>query len=313
VLWHHRPVIPTSLIRPLLLQGPDPAHLSAASGLACAGRWLYAAADDELGLGCFPLDGDAPGELRRLAPPGVPPLPAGHDARKARKPDTEALAHLPPLPQAPHGALLALGSGSRPNRQQGALWALDADGALAGQPHAVDLAPLYAPLHQRFGALNIEGAFVEGGALVLLQRGHRGAPVNASIRFAWPAVGAWLAGQGGTPPPLAVAQHALGGLDGVPLGFTDGAALPGGGWLFSAAAEDSADAYLDGECAGSVIGEVDAAGTLRGLVRLDQRCKVEGLEAIGSAVAGGAVELLMVTDADDRAAPAQMLRGRWPG
>lgn len=292
-----------------MLQGPSPAHLSAASGLVRVGPWLYVAADDELGLGCFDLRSDAPGELRRLAPAGVPALPVAHEARKARKPDTEALVRLPPMAQAPQGALLALGSGSRPNRQQGALWALDEAGGLAGAPGAVDLAPLYAALHRRFGELNIEGAFMHDGLLVLLQRGHRGAPVNASVHFPWPAVAAWLDGQGEAPQPQSTTEHVLGTLDGVPLGFTDGAALPSGGWLFSAAAEDTGDAYLDGACAGSVIGRVDAAGGLVGSLRLLPRCKVEG---IALAAGGDARSLLMVTDDDDRALPAQLMAAQLP-
>lgn len=292
-----------------LVPGHGPAHLSAASGLLRSGPWLYVAADDELGLGCFGLDGLAPGTLRRLVPTHVPELPLAHDARKARKPDTEALLRWPALPGCAHGALLAVGSGSRPNRQQGALWALDAQGGLLGAPRALDLAPLYAPLHQRFGELNIEGAFVEAGSLVLLQRGHRDAPVNASIRFSAAAVAAWLVGQGDAPVPQSITEHRLGALGGVPLGFTDGAALPGGGWLYSAAAEDTGDAYLDGACAGSVVGRVDAAGAVVACVRLEPPCKVEGLAL---AADGDARSLLLVTDADDRARPAQLLAAQLP-
>jgi hypothetical protein len=302
-------VLPLTLIRPLLLRGSGPAHLSAASGLVRVGPWLYVVADDELGLGCFDLRGNEPGLLRRLSAPQELPLPEAPAERKARKPDTEALVRLPARPGAPHGALLALGSGSRPNRQLGAWWALGRDGRLAGQPRTIDLAPLYAPLHHRFGELNIEGAFVQHDEFVLLQRGHRGAPLSASIRFSEPAVWAWLAGRGDAPSPRGIDEHALGALDGVPLGFTDGVALPDGGWLFSAAAEDTGDAYLDGACAGSVVGWVDAAGVRAGCLRLEPRCKVEGLAL---AADGDGRSLLMVTDADDRAEPARLMAARLP-
>lgn len=302
-------MLPLTLIRPLMLQCPDPAHLSAASGLVRIGPWLYVVADDELGLGCFDLRRSDPGLLRRLSAPVVPPLPGMPAERKARKPDTEALVRLPALPGAPHGALLALGSGSRPNRQQGAFWALERDGQLAGLPHAIDLAPLYAPLHLRFGELNIEGAFVQDDAFVLLQRGHRGAAVSASIRFDGPALWAWLASRGDAPSLQRIDEYALGALDGVPLGFTDGVALPHGGWLFTAAAEDTGDAYLDGACAGSVVGRVDPAGVLVGCLRLQPRCKVEGLAL---AADGDGRSLLMVTDADDRAEPARLMAARLP-
>lgn len=298
----------TRVLRVLAL-APDagPAHLSAASGVVRAGPWLYVVADDELGLGCFDLRSPAPGTLRRLAPAQVPALPEAHGARKARKPDTEALLHWPALPGCPHGALLALGSGSRPNRQVGALWALDAGGALVDAPRAVDLAPLYAPLGRRFGELNVEGALLDGDALLLLQRGHREVPVNASIQFPAAAVAAWLMGRGEVPAPLVVIEHALGTLDGVPLGFTDGTVLPDGGWLYSAAAEDTGDAYLDGACAGSVVGWFDATGVLAGQWRIDRRCKVEGL-ALGTEPG----EVLMVTDGDDRQQPALLLAARLP-
>lgn len=302
-------MLPLTLVRLLLLQGPDPAHLSAASGLVRVGPWLYVVADDELGLGCFDLRRHEPGLLRRLSAPEVQPLPVDAAGRKAHKPDTEALVRLPALPGAPHGALLALGSGSRKNRQQGACWALERDGTLAGLPRSVDLAPLYAPLHRHFGELNLEGAFVQGDALVLLQRGHRDAPLSASVRFGGPALWAWLGREGDAPSPERIDEYALGALDGVPLGFTDGVALPDGGWLFTAAAEDTGDAYLDGACAGSAVGRVDATGQLVGCLRLQPRCKVEGLAL---AADGDGRSLLMVTDADDRAQPARLMATRLP-
>ena len=46
----------------------------------------------------------------------------------------------------------------------------------------VDLAALYAPLRKRFADLNIEGALVVSGELLLLQRGNKGDRRNARIR-----------------------------------------------------------------------------------------------------------------------------------
>src|SRR5262245_45835362 len=99
-----------------------PAFVYAASGLAASGGELYVIADDELQLACFPAAGAAPGTLLALLPGA---LPDGHEARKREKPDFEILLRLPALPRYPSGALLALGSGSRPNRERGALLALD--------------------------------------------------------------------------------------------------------------------------------------------------------------------------------------------
>lgn len=91
-------------------------HLSAASGLVCLDSIICVIADDELHLGVFSLTSGKPGHLIRLFD-GV--LPQAKAARKRQKPDLEALARLPTFREFPHGALLAFGSGSRPNRRRG--------------------------------------------------------------------------------------------------------------------------------------------------------------------------------------------------
>jgi hypothetical protein len=280
------------------------AHLSAASGLAQAGRWLYVVGDDEHHLGRFTLDGPATDRvhLHRILTGDLP-----HDAgaRKRHKPDLEALTVLPATAAWPHGALFALGSGSRANRQRGVLLALDAAGTPAGAARTIDLAPLYATPRRSFGDLNIEGAFVAGGRFHLLQRGNQGDPRNACITWPLAALCEWLEGRAAAPEPEAIVAYDLGSIDGVVLGFTDGAAWPDGGWVFSAVAEDTADSYLDGACRGSVLGWVGADGRLARTVPLHGAPKVEGL-----AVAGD--RLLLVTDADDPARAAQLLAVRPP-
>ncbi len=96
----------------------------------------------------------------------------------------------------------------------------------------------------------------------------------------------------------------------MPLGVTDAAAHPDGGWVFSAAAEDTADAYADGAVAGAVVGRVDPAGAVVAVARLAPTAKVEGI--LARPVPGG-TELLMVTDADDPDAPASLLSALLPG
>jgi hypothetical protein len=279
-------------------------HLSAASGLAQAGRWLYVAGDDEHHLGRFALEGAAtdPVHLRRILPGELP-----HDAaaRKRRKPDLEALAVLPAAPGWPHGALLALGSGSRTNRQLGVLLPLDATGEPAGAARTIDLAPLYAAPHRAFGELNIEGAFVADGSLHLLQRANQGDPRNACLTWPLAACRPWLEGRAAAPEPEAITAYELGRLDGVVLGFTDAAAWPHGGWVFSAVAEDTADSYLDGACRGSVLGWVGADGRLARIEPLHGAPKVEGNAVDGE-------RLLLVTDADDPARAALLLCVRPP-
>jgi hypothetical protein len=279
-------------------------HLSAASGLVVIGDLAYVVADDEHALGLFDLASDGPGRLLRLFDEA---LPDAHNERKARKADLEALTVLPALDGHPHGALLAIGSGSKPNRCRGALLALNPDGAVAGDVQSFDLTGLYAPLRVQFAELNIEGLFVNGGALCLLQRGSQVSPANACIRFDLAEFGRWLTRGGPPPQPTTITTYPLGSIAGVPLTFTDGAALPAtsaGGWVFCAAAEDTCNSYLDGVCAGSAVGMVDSSGTLHGPFAIASPAKVEGI-ALDPRVPG---TVLLVTDADDRQAPASLLR-----
>jgi hypothetical protein len=268
------------------------AHLSAASGLVLVDRRAFIVADDEHHLGSFVLDGDGPVELHRLAPGELPRDPK---ARKKEKADFECLALLP-------GFLLALGSGSKPNRERGFRVPLDADGR-PGAAEPVDLAPWYARLKGEFDKPNIEGAFACGERFILLQRGNKGDRRNACIDFRLAEVLAWLDGARARPPGLArILPFALGEEDGVPLGFTDGTAMPDGGWAFSAVAEDTHDSYEDGACAASAIGRVDAHGQLVRMRPLKGSPKVEGI-----AVDAARGRLLMVTDADDPAVPSRLL------
>lgn len=263
------------------------AHLSAASALVQAGPWLYLVADDEQHLGMLSAAGDAsrPVELKRLVPGD---LPQDKGQRKKKKPDLEALVRV-----ASH-QLLALGSGSRLQRERGFLQMLDAQYRPAGEARAIDLSPLYAPLRSSFADLNIEGALVCDGELRLLQRGNNSDARNACIAYGLRDFMEWLAGRLSEPaPPLRTTLYALGEVNGVPLGFTDAAARPDGGWIFSAVAEDTGDSYLDGACAACGIGWVHADGTLERMEALAGAPKVEGIAVLSDG------RVLMVTDADD--------------
>jgi hypothetical protein len=265
---------------------PGQRHLSAASGLVCAHGRVYAMGDDEHHLAWFD-DAATPGRALRLFDGD---LPSGKKARKRRKPDAETLALLPS-----GRALLALGSGSKARRCRAVVVALDARGTPRRPPAPIDLAPLYAPLRRRFGDLNIEGAFFAGSEFVLLQRGHRGGAPNASIRYRAHETLAWLAGQCREPEPVA-------------LTFTDGAALADGGWLFTAVAEATDDSIADGACVASAVGRMSARGALQQLCHLPDRAKVEGIAV--SERGRGAVDIALVTDADDPAQPSRLLVGR---
>lgn len=283
-----------------------PAHLSAGSGLVRRGEVAYVVADDELALAAFPLGiGVArPGALHPLIS-GT--LPLGAAERKAQKPDFEALTALPGYGSAPHGALLGLGSGGRATRMRGFVWPLDEDGALLGSAEMVDLGPLYEALGRAIADLNIEGVAIRGPRLSLFQRGNasRGRNVIVDLDLAavldalsrGAAFGADLIG--------AMRDYDLGGIDGVPLGFTDGDGLPDGSLVFTAAAEATDDPYLDGTCAGSVVGVIDAAGSVVSVEPLeDPTIKIEGVDAT---ITDDRIHLLLVADADDPAVASPLL------
>lgn len=277
-------------------------HISAGSGLVCAHGRAYVMADDELQLAVF-NDLASPGRLLRVR---GGKLPADAAERKRLKPDFESLLLVPA-----HGrlgsALVALGSGSTQGRDAGVQMPLRRSGEPAGTVAPINLQPLYARLRQRLGASNIEGSFISGREWVLLNRGVGGQP-SASVRYPVQVLHALMAGQPLAHEPSVMQSHDLGFIDGVQLAFTDGAALPGGGFMFSAAAEATDNSVDDGACVGSAIGHINGQGALVALRRLAGRAKVEGLALH---VAGSALHLAMVTDADDPAMPSQLLLARW--
>jgi hypothetical protein len=279
-----------------------PAHVSAASGLVGAGDWLYVVVDDEVHLGVFPRAGAGPG---RLVPLVGEELPTDATARKAAKPDFESLCLLPAHDGAPHGALLALGSGSAAARDRGARWALDGRGALHGEAEPVDLGPLYAALAAHVRELNVEGATVCGDALLLAQRGNSSESFNAIVALDLAGVLERLAA--GRPLEGALVRslerRELPEAGGVTTTFTDLATLPDGRVVFTACAEDTDDPYVDGAFCGAVVGVLDGADPRP----LEPAAKVEG---VWPHERDGRVELLLVADPDDRAIPAPLLAAR---
>ncbi len=298
-----------TLLRHLTLTNaaqPDRApHLSAASGLVRVGRHFYVVADDENHLGVFSAhDHAVSGELIRVLHGD---LPDGKKKRKAAKADFEALVALPAFAAYTHGALLALGSGSRENRMNAALISLDEHGvALRDEmPRVIDFSPLFQSLQNEFMEVNIEGAFIVGDHLCLLQRGNKGSGRNARVRVALAPLIARLArGEDSVAREFVdIVDFSLGDVNDVPLGFTDAAALPGGGFVFTAVAEDTENSYDDGMCAGSVIGIVDADDRIRNVLPLLGSPKVEGVAA---QMSSGSLTLHLVTDPDDASVPAQL-------
>lgn len=255
-----------------------PAYVAAASGLAVWQGRLFTVADDERALAEFSLeDPSAPGRWWSLG--GGGPLPLEHHARKAAKPDLEALVVLA------RGELLAIGSGSAPRRN------VAASVTPPGQVTWRDLSSLYGEVARYVPSLNIEGAFTRGDALWLIQRGNSAGGVSALIEL-----DASL-----TPGSIrAVHRLTLPLLDGVPLTPTDGTVLPDGRVVLSASAEDTLDPYADGTVTGSALVVLAGTANVDAVLPLDGPFKIEGLTVVGDA-------LWVVTDADDPDQPAQLL------
>ncbi len=297
------------LRRELTLRVPPqpgrPAHLSAASGLVRLGASLYVVGDDENHLGVFPDSGNDPGELLRLIDGELPPDP--HDRKKFKR-DFEALVRLPPAGDAPFGALLALGSGSRKRRRTGILLTLDTRLVPVAAPRSIDMQPLYEELASHVDDLNIEGAAVLGDDFVLFLRGNDGAARNACVYYALQDVLDALARSStmAALPPREIVLVDLGTRHGVTLGITDGVGLADGSLFFSAAAERTDNSYRDGECVGTVVGLLDRHGVLRQIEDVSPTVKLEGVDA---ELTPAGVRFLAVTDADDAAVPGRLLEG----
>jgi hypothetical protein len=300
-------MIRTTQRRTLTLEAPESpgrlAHVSAASGLVAVGPWLYVVADDSLHLALFPREGTAPGRLVRLFPGELPLEPK---ARKAAKPDLEALCLLEPFTGHPHGALLAVPSGSTAVRHQGAVLPLAADGTLAGAARAVDFTGVYTQLARELGSLNIEGAAVVSGRLRLLQRGNGEQGVDALVDLDLERVVRALETDHSLGPDTVrtVQRWELGRAGGVRLSFTDASPLPDGRLVFTAVAEDTRDAYEDGPVAGTAVGVLGPDGSPLFLDMVDAKVKLEGVSA---RLEGGRVHLLLVADADDPAVASPLL------
>jgi hypothetical protein len=285
-----------------------PAYIAAASGVVRRGDFLYVIGDDELDLAVFRLSAGGPGELRPVFDGDLPDDPA---ERKRAKADVEALTALPPFEGARHGGLFGLGSGSKSTRNRGFFWALDSDGSLMGDPHTVDLDPVYDLLRQQFPKLNIEGASVLAERLWLFHRGNRDAGPNAVAEFRLDAVMESLGGDWriDVSELEAVREYELGELGGVRLCFSDATPLADELVVFTASAEMDAGGDADGGIKGSVVGTISAAGEVERLRAIDPRWKVEGVHA---AIDTGVIDFTFVCDQDDPAVASPLLSATMP-
>jgi hypothetical protein len=300
-------IIHLNRLRELNVQAPSqsgrPAFVSAASGLVRIGQRLYVVADDELHIGVFGWPGNEPGELLRILPGDLPPEP---QRRKRAKADFEALLQLPRFGDYLHGALIALGSGSRTQRHRAVLLPLTADDGIdLNGLRVLDFTSLYASVAREVGTVNIEGAIAMQGKLWLLQRGNKGDGVNAIVRFDLAEFCAAIE-RSGVVSSLAVSDvHRcnLGAIRDIPLGFSDGAMLTERSIVFAAIAEDTNDSYADGPCAGAAIGIIDEQGSVVRIACVHETAKIEGVSA---ETRGSTAQLLLVSDADDPNVPSTL-------
>ena len=281
-------------------------HLSAASGLWISKNRLYVVADDELVLGVFSLLDHRPGHAVSIISGS---LPTDAKLRKAAKPDFESLTCLPASVEYPYAALLALGSGSTEQRKRGVVWPFDQLEQLAQQPQLFDLHALYRPLEKVFVDLNIEGVVIHNNCLKLWQRANNQQRKNAVIEYDLADLYALIDAQSDALiiEPRRIDYYDLGEVAGVPLTFTDAYALEDGACVFTAAAENTDNSYLDGECVAAAIGLIDAQRQLRWIRPVEPILKLEGVSVQQQ---GEQLQIYLVSDADDPSVAAQLFEAQ---
>ena len=297
-----------------------PAHIRAASSLAWIDGQIAVVQDDANFVALLNAFG---GEARAITlPRGVGGSRLFDDARgnKKYKLDLEASVA---VSGAGGTTLLAFGSGSGKRRRQ--IGSVDQISEHASRVRIVDATSFYERLEAESSFagsdMNVEGVVLINDQLRFFGRGNGKArrglrPLNATCDVAIDALLAYLDDTSRTPPtPRRVVEYALGQLDGTPLGFTD-AAVCGADVLYSATAEASDDATVDGAVTGSVLGVIEHTGRVRYIEITDQtgaplRDKVEGV--LLSPTASRCAYL--VIDADDTTRPSELcdvaLHGDW--
>ena len=298
-----------------------PAHVRAASSLAWIDDQIALVQDDTNFVALVDPRG---GDVRAVAlPRGEGGMRQFGDARgnKQCKLDLEACVSVTD----DHGpTLLAFGSGSTQRRRQVAT--IDRWHLATPRVQVADATSLYKRLEaeRAFAGsdMNIEGVIVVENVLRFFGRGNGTArgdliAVNATCDVPLDALREFLRNPASdtSPDPTAVVQYQLGALDGIALGFTD-ATVFGETMLYSATAEASANATVDGPVTGSVLGTVSRRGIVRYAAITDEtglpfREKVEGV-LLSRTLPRHAY---IVIDGDDATRPSELcdveLIGSW--
>ena len=299
-----------------------PAHVRAASSLAWIDGRVALVQDDANFVALVDLDGADTHVIALPRGEGGVRLFDDERGNKKYKLDLEACVAV----QGKRGpTLLAFGSGSKKRRRN--VVAVDRFHRVPPRVRLTDATTLYERLEAETAFagsdMNIEGAVVVGPVVRFFGRGNGKArgelrAINATCDVSLKVLLDYLddAEHKRPPKPRQVVEYALGEIDGIPLGFTD-ATLRGADVAFSATAEASDDATVDGPVAGSVLGVIESNGRVRYTPITDHtgvalREKVEGL--LLSDTPGRAY---VVIDPDDHARPSELceveLLGDWFG
>lgn len=295
-------------LRPLLLRRPTAkgraAHVSAASGLVIVNRKVFVIADDEYHLSEFDLlQSERKGEIHRIFPGTLPKLAT---ARKKQKPDMEALAFWPPVKVWPYGALVLLPSGSKENRDRGAVIPFTSQGKLE-RPLLIDFKLLWEELRTKIPNLNIEGLVIRKSSVRLFHRANGANSFSAVIHLDSKIFGKELRQHHVTKQCLKkVIQVDLGKLKGHALAFTDATAADAKYDYFIAVAEAGNSTYLDGKYLGAKLGLISKSGKVRWMKTLKIAQKPEGFALLPNKKK----TFLVVTDADDPHHCANLLKIR---
>ncbi|MGE3974821.1 MAG: hypothetical protein AB7F59_09880 [Bdellovibrionales bacterium] len=298
-------------MKPLLLEKSlekgRPPHVSAASGLVKKDSHFYIISDDENSLFRF-----AEKSKLEVIPLISKSLPANNVERKKVKSDFESALLFSAEDFEPHGAFLAVPSGSTPQRQQAALIPFKNKSDL-DQPQTIDFAPFYKHFQKYIDELNIEGALIHKNKVHLFQRGNGKKGMSGIFELPVKEFIALLKNKKWDHSLLKFRLLKIGKLDKVRLSITD-AANSRKGILLLAAAENTMSTYKDGEVKGSVLAileenEKQKKGDFKILGRLSPDVKAEGIYVDSS----GTEEMIyLVDDADDPAKPSHLYRLKLP-
>lgn len=292
-------------------QGSQSAWVRAASGLARFGEQIALIQDDTTAIIWLNADGTVLAQ-QSLEADGVEPK--NFDAllgNKRLKPDLEAAVSFT-FDRCEYW--LAVGSGASAMRARAVMICSN---VATPTPKWLSLQSWYERLsgcRDFSGAgLNIEGAFVLGQSLYLVQRGNGriAGAVNAIAEFALAAVCAYLQDTRAAPPEiLRIHPCNLGSTGGVAWGFADACVIGARVW-FLLSAEDSPDTIADGAVLGTALAYCDNAdfanlqmGQIADSEGSPVLLKLEGLCALDTR------NLLAVSDDDDPTRPAQCLHLR---